>query len=84
MPKLSLLAEIITELKSKSNPDNVAGMARFGIKADKTLGVPMPELRAMAKPYLKNHELALELWQSGIHEARILASMVDDPKQVTW
>lgn len=74
---------IITELKSMANPTNVAGMARFGIKAKNTLGVTMPALRAMAKPYRKNHALALELWQSGIHEARILASLVDDPKQVT-
>ena len=75
--------QIIAELKAMANPANVAGMARFGIKSDNTLGVPMPTLRSMARPYRKNHELALDLWDSGIHEARILASLVDDPKQVT-
>ncbi|APV43989.1 3-methyladenine DNA glycosylase AlkD [Dehalogenimonas formicexedens] len=74
---------IVAQLKSLANPVNVAGMARFGIKADNTLGISMPILRAMARPHRKNHELALELWQSGIHEARILASLVDDPKKVT-
>ncbi|PPD57704.1 DNA alkylation repair protein [Dehalogenimonas etheniformans] len=74
---------INAELKSLANPANVAGMARFGIKADNTLGVSMPVLREMAKPYRKNHELAAELWQSGIHEAHILASLIDDPRKVT-
>jgi len=75
--------EIISRLKSMASPANVAGMARFGINAENTLGVSMPALRAMAKSYRKNHRLALELWDSGIHEARILASLFDDPKQVT-
>jgi 3-methyladenine DNA glycosylase AlkD len=74
---------IIAELKSMANPANVEGMARFGIKSDNTLGISMPALRAMSKPHRKNHDLALELWGSGFHEARILASLVDDPKQVT-
>jgi 3-methyladenine DNA glycosylase AlkD len=46
-------------------------------------GVPVTTLREMAKPYRKNHTLALELWESGSHEARILATVIDDPKQVT-
>lgn len=75
-------AEVIKKLRSRANPKNVAGMARFGISPDKTLGVNIPHLRKMAKDIGKDHQLALGLWQSGIHEARILASMVDDPWQV--
>lgn len=75
--------EIITYLQSRANPDNVAGMARFGISTNNTLGVNIPLLRELAKAHRRNHELALELWQTGIHEARILASLVDDPKLVT-
>jgi 3-methyladenine DNA glycosylase AlkD len=75
--------EIITYLQSRANPDNVAGMARFGISTTNTLGVNIPLLRELAKAHRCNHGLALELWQSGIHEARILASLVDDPKMVT-
>ena len=80
---MTLAEQIIAALNNLANPANVAGMARFGIKAENTLGVTMPVLREMAKPYRNNHELALELWQSGIHEARIMASLVDNPKEVT-
>ena len=74
--------EIIAKLKSLANPDNVAGMARYGINSDGTLGVSIPTLRTIAKAHHRNHDLALHLWASGIHEARILAAYVDDPKQV--
>ena len=65
------------------NEKNIAGMARFGICSDGTLGVSMPELRKMGKQIGKNHALALELWDTGIHEAKILASIIDDNKLVT-
>ncbi len=74
---------IIEKLKSLSNLENIAGMARFGIEANNTLGVSMPVLRKMAKEIGKHHLLALELWESQIHEARILASLVDEPGLVT-
>lgn len=76
--------KIIRELKSLANPKNVAGMARFGIRPKaKVLGVYMPVLRKIAKEAGKNHILAQKLWQSGIHEAKILAGMVDEPKLVS-
>jgi len=43
------------------------------------LGVPVPAIRALAKKTGKNHLLALELWKTGVHEARLLASMVTNP-----
>lgn len=75
--------EILKDLKFLSNPENVAGMARFGISTEKTYGVPVPELRKIAKQVVRNHLLAQQLWNSGIHEARILASMIDVHQQVT-
>lgn len=75
--------QIIKKLKSLNNPENVAGMARFGINPDNTYGVSIPTLRKMAKETGKDHFLAQELWASRIHEARILAGFVDDPKLVT-
>jgi len=75
--------KIIKKLRSLANPKNVAGMARFGINPKNTLGVPVPKLRDLAKKIGKDHKLALRLWASKIHEARILASMIDDPKLVT-
>jgi 3-methyladenine DNA glycosylase AlkD len=76
-------AEVLDRLKALSNPANVAGMARYGINPTHTLGVPMPALRSMAKEIGVDHALAQELWESGVHEARILAGLVDDPRQVT-
>ncbi|UCE20494.1 MAG: DNA alkylation repair protein [Gemmatimonadota bacterium] len=75
--------QIIKKLKSLSSPENVAGMARFGINPKKILGISMPTLRKMAKDIGKNHKLAEQLWASGIHEARILACLIDDPILVT-
>ena len=75
--------QILKELKSRSNPRNVEGMARFGINPRNTLGVSMPELRKLGKNIGRDHVLALKLWDSGIHEARILAALIDEPKKVT-
>jgi 3-methyladenine DNA glycosylase AlkD len=58
-------------------------MARFGINPKNTYGVSIPNLRKMAKEIGKNHQLAQKLWNSGIHEARILAGMIDVPEEVT-
>jgi 3-methyladenine DNA glycosylase AlkD len=75
--------EIIQTIKSLYNPEAVKGMARFGINPKSTYGVSIPHLRKMAKQIGKNHLLAQRLWSSGIHEARILACMIDDPAEVT-
>jgi 3-methyladenine DNA glycosylase AlkD len=75
--------EIIERLKSLSNPKAVDGMARFGINPRGTLGVSIPNLRKIAKATGKDHEVASQLWKSGIHEARMLAGFIDDPALVT-
>jgi 3-methyladenine DNA glycosylase AlkD len=76
--------EILRQLKLFSNPDAVAGMARFGINPKNTYGVSIPNLRKLAKEIGKDHLLAQQLWtSSSIHEARILASMIDVPEEVT-
>jgi 3-methyladenine DNA glycosylase AlkD len=75
--------EIIASLKAEANPDNVAGMARYGISTTNTLGISIYALRKIAREIGKDHELALKLWDSGIHEARILASFIEEPEKVT-
>ncbi|HBL98316.1 TPA: DNA alkylation repair protein [Candidatus Dependentiae bacterium] len=76
-------AESILEiLKSEQNPETVTGLKRFAAGGAVTLGIPMPRLRALAKEIGKNHTIALDLWKSGIHEARILASIVEEPALV--
>lgn len=75
--------EVIAALQAEANPKNVAGMARFGINPQNTLGISIPVLRGLARKIGKNHELALQLWQSGIHEARLLAAFIDIPAEVS-
>lgn len=66
-------------MKSWRDPKNIAGMVRFGISAHGTLGVPVPKLRHLAKRIGTDHALALGLWETDIHEARVLATMIADP-----
>ncbi len=75
--------DIVNALKAQANPHNVAGMARFGINPANTLGVSVALMRKLAAGIKKDHNLALQLWETGIHEARIVATMVDDPRLVT-
>ena len=75
--------EVLSRLKAQANPKNVEGMARFGISSNNTYGIPIPIIRKLAKEVGRDHLLAQRLWSSGIHEARILACMVDNPKLVT-
>ena len=85
--------EIIDKLKTYKNPKNVEGMARFGINPKNTLGVSIYILRPLAKEIQKNssytkspedlHQLAIQLWDSKIHEARILAGFIDIPAMIT-
>jgi len=82
---------IVDYLRTLANEENRAGMARFGINVGSALGVSVTTLRAVARDVLRpikkdlaaRHALAAELWDSGIHEARIVAALVDDPTLVT-
>ncbi|DAC72346.1 MAG TPA: DNA alkylation repair protein [Thermoplasmata archaeon] len=75
--------EIIQRLHALANPENVKGMARYGISPDNNLGISIYQLRPLAKEIGTNHVLALRLWDSKIHDARLLACFIDDPKKVT-
>ena len=75
--------DILEELKKHSNKEAREGMARFGINTEIALGVSIPVLRKIAKENGKDHKLALELWKTRYHEARILASIVEEIEKVT-
>jgi 3-methyladenine DNA glycosylase AlkD len=77
------VSAIIDLLKEKADASYHAGMLRFGIDNERALGVKLPEIRKLAKVIKKDHDLALRLWDTRIHEARILASLVAEPKKVT-
>ena len=76
-------SEAIKKLKSFENPENVKGMARYGINPNNNLGISIYKLRPIAKENGKDHNLALKLWESGIHDARLLACFIDEPDKVT-
>ena len=73
----------IGELRERADPSRKPGMARVGIDVSQALGVSMPNIRAVAKTCGVDHALALELWPTAIHEARILATLVADPEALT-
>lgn len=77
------LQEMLRKMKAYCNPRNLAGMARYGINVEKAFGVPAPVLRKMAREIRGDHALAERLWATGIHDAKHLAALSDDPKQVT-
>jgi 3-methyladenine DNA glycosylase AlkD len=74
--------EAVSRLRSRARAANRAGMARYGIATAHALGVSMVDIRAVARGIAHDHALALALWDSGIHEARILAALVDKPQWV--
>lgn len=75
--------EALRWLEGKGTRRYKDGLARYGIVAPKAFGVPVGTMLTFAKRHGKDHALAAELWKSGWFEARMLAAMIDDPKQVT-
>ncbi len=76
-------ARALRELRAAGEQRNIEGMARFGIRAKVVYGVAKPKMDELARRIGKNHDLALELWETGVHDARILAGMIDEPGQVS-
>ena len=77
------ITEIINIFEELADPEQIEGMARFGINPKNTYAIRMPVLKKIAKDYKNNHELALKLWDIDTRETRILASLVDVPSEVT-
>ena len=75
--------EILSELRALGSERNRAGMARYGINVERAFGVSVHQLRRMAARLGPSHALALALWKTGHHEARLLACFVDVPARVT-
>lgn len=75
--------DVLKILKAKARPDHIEGMVRYGMAAERRLGVSIPDIRKMAKEVGRNHELALDLWKTGIPDAKILAAMIDEPSKLS-
>ena len=79
----STASQIVDHLRAIGSEKNRAGMARYGIKADKAFGVSQADLRSLSKLLKKDHERALQLWETGWREARVVAALTADPKKLT-
>ncbi len=75
--------EVLDRLREKAKPGAIKGMAQFGMETVGRLGVSVPDMRKLSKEVGKDHELAVELWKTGIAEARIVSAMIDEPEKVT-
>ncbi|MBF6599426.1 MAG: DNA alkylation repair protein [Dehalococcoidia bacterium] len=77
------LDEAMAALQALADPAARETMARFAIVTERALGVSVPKQRALAKRIGRDHRLAAELWATGVHEARTLAALIDEPSRVT-
>ena len=75
--------QVMQRLYDLADPEKIQGMADYGLVGENRLGVAVPHLRKLAKEIGKDHHLALELWRKNVPEARIVATMIADPEQVT-
>lgn len=74
---------VLDRIALHGSEHNRQGMARFGINIERALGVSMATLRPMARELGRNLDLALALWDTGVHEARILACLTAEPSRIT-
>ena len=80
---MATVEEVMAQLESKAKPDQVDGMARFAIVGEKRMGVSVPDMRKIAKGIGKDHQLALDLWDTGVPEGMIVAGMIAEPGKLT-
>lgn len=77
------LDDALAALRAQARPDQLDAMARFGLTGDARLGLAVPTLRALAREFKRDHDLALALWDTGIPDAQLLAGMVAEPARLT-
>jgi 3-methyladenine DNA glycosylase AlkD len=80
---MASVKDVLDKLQSKARPEQLEGMAKYGMTIEQRLGISVPDMRKLAKEIGRDHKLALDLWGTGIAEARIVAGMVGDPAKLT-
>ena len=75
--------EILEALRAAGSARNIEGMARYNIRPAKVLGVPQPVIQQLAREIGRNSSLGVELWDTGVHEARLLALLLVNPLTLT-
>jgi 3-methyladenine DNA glycosylase AlkD len=77
------VADILAHLQTLRSEENLAGMARYGIVTDKAMGISNPQMQKIARLVKRDHGRALDLWRTGIREARMLAIYTAEPASLT-
>jgi 3-methyladenine DNA glycosylase AlkD len=80
---MASVKDVLDKLQSKAQPEQLKGMAKYGMAVEQRLGVSVPDMRKLAKEIGRDHKLALDLWRTRIAEARIVAALADDPVKLT-
>ena len=80
---MASVKDVLDKLQSAAKPEHLEGMAKYGMAVEQRLGVSVPDMRKLAKEIGRDHKLALDLWRTGIAEARIVAAMIGDPAKLT-
>lgn len=80
LPATATVDQVVQALRDLGSEHDRQGMARFGIEVTHALGISVTTLRQLSRKLKGRHELALALWETGIHEARLLAAIIADPK----
>ncbi|MEA1872681.1 MAG: DNA alkylation repair protein [Chloroflexota bacterium] len=80
---MASVKDVLDKLQSMAQPGHLEGMAKYGMTVEQRLGVSVPDMRKLATEIGRDHKLALDLWRTGIAEARIVAAMVGDPAKLT-
>ena len=80
---MASVKDVLDKLQGKARPEQLKGMAKYGMTVEQRLGVSVPDMRKLAKEIGRDHKLALDLWRTGIAEARIVAALVGDPDKLT-
>jgi 3-methyladenine DNA glycosylase AlkD len=77
------VTDTVAWLKRNGSQRNRDGMARYAIPSARAFGVSVSAVQRYAKPLGKNHDLAMALWDTGWHEARMMAAFLGDPDALT-
>ena len=80
---MASVEDVLEKLRAKGRPEQLKGMAQYGMVTERRLGVSVPEMRKIAKDLGKDHKLAIELWKTKIPDAMIVAGMIDEPEKLT-
>lgn len=84
MKLIMTLSQVLSKLNKLANPEKVAfKKAKYNIVTTNALGIYMKDLNLLAKEIGNDKKLALDLFDTGLYDARILCSKILKPKDIT-